>query len=139
MCLLEVVSEFEGQVNVLLHLHSVFTAVIAPLLSPSIPQHLLTISACLSHNLFYFFLGKKLTLFDVGELLKIGPLINSGSIEFEESFQRWVRSHIANGWHTPCINLAGRISGDFHRRIPVLNDRNKTTLWSGICNKHLVH
>lgn len=68
------------------------------------------------------------TLFYLGQLPKIDPLINSESGEHGEIFRRRLKSHIVNGWHTSCIRLAGRIFGDFQRRMAVLNDKNKTTL-----------
>ena len=68
------------------------------------------------------------TLFYLGQLPKIDPLINSESVEHGEIFRRWLRSHIANSWHTSCIHLAGRIFGDFQQRMAVLNDVNKMTL-----------
>ena len=68
------------------------------------------------------------TLFYLGQLPKIDPLINSDSAELEEIRRRQLRSHIVNGWHTSCIRLAGRIFGDFQRRMAVLNDGNKNFL-----------
>ena len=68
------------------------------------------------------------TLFYLGQLPKIDPLINSGSVDLGEIRRRRLKSHIVNGWHTSCIRLAGRIFGDFQRRMAVLNDVKKTTL-----------
>jgi len=68
------------------------------------------------------------TLFYLGQLPKIDPLINLGSIKLGEIFERWLGSHIASSWHTLCICLAGRIFGDFQRRMAVLNDGNKTII-----------
>ena len=67
------------------------------------------------------------TLFYLGQLPKIDPLFNRGGVKLGEIFQRRLKSHIVNFWHTTCIRLAGRIFGDFQRRMAVLNDGNKKT------------
>jgi len=67
-------------------------------------------------------------LFYLGQLRKIDPLINLGSVERGEIHHRRLRSHIANGWHTSSIRLAGRIFGDFQRRMVVRNDGDKAFL-----------
>ena len=67
------------------------------------------------------------TLFYLGQLPKIDPLINRSGAELGEVFRRRLKSHIVNFWHTTCIRLAGRIFGDFQRRMAVLNDGNKKT------------
>ena len=68
------------------------------------------------------------TLFYLGQLPKVDPLISSGSVEPGEVFRKRLKCHIVNGWHLSCIRLAGRIFGDFQRRMAVLNDVRKTTL-----------
>jgi len=68
------------------------------------------------------------TLFYLGQLPKIDPLISLGGVELGEIFRRWLKSHIVNFWHTTSIRLAGRIFGDFQRRMAVLKDENKKTL-----------
>lgn len=68
------------------------------------------------------------TLFYLGQLPKVDPLISSGSVEPGEVFRKRLKCHIVNGWHLSCIRLAGRIFGDFQRRMAVLNDVKKTTL-----------
>ena len=65
------------------------------------------------------------TFFYLGQLPKIDPLINMGGVDRGEIYRRRLKSHIANGWHLACIRLAGRIFGDFQRRMAVLNDVKK--------------
>ncbi|KIJ89974.1 hypothetical protein K443DRAFT_117276 [Laccaria amethystina LaAM-08-1] len=65
------------------------------------------------------------TFFYLGQLPKIDPLINMGGVESGEIYRRRLKSHIINGWHLSCIRLAGRIFGDFQRRMAVLNDVKK--------------
>jgi hypothetical protein len=65
------------------------------------------------------------TFFYLGQLPKIDPLINRSSTELGEVFQRRLKSHIVNCWHTTCIRLVGRIFGDFQQRMAVLNDGEK--------------
>jgi len=65
------------------------------------------------------------TFFYLGQLPKIDPLIDRSSAELGEVLRRQLKSHIVNYWHTTCIRLAGRIFGDFQRRMAVLNDGEK--------------
>jgi hypothetical protein len=68
------------------------------------------------------------TLFYLGQILKIGPILSLNSVELGEVFRRRLKSHIVSEWHTSCIRLAGRIFGDFQKRMAILNDEGKKSL-----------
>ena len=61
-----------------------------------------------------FYLGQ------IPDLLQLIPLKNGmNAVETKR-----LRHHIASDWHTSSIRLAGRIFGDFQRRMAVLNDHH---------------
>jgi hypothetical protein len=68
------------------------------------------------------------TLFYLGQIPKIGPILSLNSVELGEVFRRRLKSHIVSEWHTSCIRLAGRIFGDFQKRMAILNDEGKKSL-----------
>lgn len=65
------------------------------------------------------------TFFNLGQIPKIDPILSLNSAEFGEVFRRRLKSHVVSEWHTSCIRLAGRIFGDFQRRMAILNDKAK--------------
>lgn len=60
------------------------------------------------------------SLYYLGQIPNLDPSISreAGMVEIEK---RRLRSHISSDWHTSSIRLAGRIFGDYQRRMAVMN------------------
>lgn len=61
------------------------------------------------------------SLYYLGQIPNLDLLI-SKEAGMSEIARRRLRSHISSDWHTSSIRLAGRIFGDYQRRMAVLND-----------------
>ena len=60
------------------------------------------------------------SLYYLGQIPNLDPLI-SNEAGMNEIARRRLRSHVSSDWHTSSIRLAGRIFGDYQRRMAVLN------------------
>ncbi|KAF8961799.1 hypothetical protein BDZ97DRAFT_1663650, partial [Flammula alnicola] len=60
------------------------------------------------------------SLYYIGQLPNIDKLIEDPTMTMTQK-QR-LKSHISSDWHTSSIRLAGRIFGDFQKRMAVLNE-----------------
>jgi hypothetical protein len=60
------------------------------------------------------------SLYYIGQLPNIDKLIQDPTMTMTQKLR--LKSHISSDWHTSCIQLAGRIFGDFQKRMAVLNE-----------------
>ena len=60
------------------------------------------------------------SLYYVGQLPNIDKLIQDPTMTMTQKLR--LKSHISSDWHTSCIRLAGRIFGDFQKRMAVINE-----------------
>ena len=70
-------------------------------------------------------------VFYLGKFPSLKKYINEITVK-SEILRRRVVSHISTDWHSRCIRLAGRIFGDYQRRMAVMNGCRKRPTWSGL-------